>query len=166
MGKITTENTIAEVGEMKRDHYSMIINGERVESQTNETMDTFDPAKGEKIATVAKATREDVDKAVAAARNSFKNGKWRRWPVGRRARVLNRVAEIMRSRFGELVELEVLNSGKALSAAQAQINQAVEDFEFYAGAIVGHRGTVNNVPNGFFNYTHKEPVVVCAQIIT
>lgn len=59
----------------------------------------------------------------------------------------------------------MLNSGKSLGAAQVQINQAIEDFEFYAGAIVGHRGTVNNMPNGFFNYTHKEPVGVCAQII-
>src|SRR5690606_437561 len=71
----------------------------------------------------------------------------------------------MRSRFKELCDLEVLNSGKSIGSAQVQINQAIEDFEFYAGAIVGHRGTVNNMPNGFFNYTHKEPVGVCAQII-
>lgn len=160
-----TVEVIEEVGTMKRDHYAMIINGERVDSSAGETMDTFDPAKGEKIATVAKATREDVDSAVQAARNSFENGKWRHWPVGRRARVLNNIAQIMRDRFRELVEMEVLNSGKSVGAAQAQINQAVEDFEFYAGAIVGHRGTVNNMPNGFFNYTHKEPVGVCAQII-
>jgi len=164
MTNITIEK-ITEVGELKRNHYHLIINGERVDSSANDIMDTFNPAKGEKLATVAKATREDVDKAVAAARNAFENGKWRKWPVGRRARVINKIAEIMRSRFKELVELEVLNSGKALSAAQAQVNQAIEDFEFYAGAIVGHRGTVNNVPNGFFNYTNKEPVGVCAQII-
>lgn len=161
----TTNELITEVGEFKRDHYSLIINGERVEASSKETSDTYDPARGEKIATVAKATKEDVDAAVAAARDSFENGKWRQWPVGRRARVLNKVAEIMRSRFSELCEIEVLNSGKALSAAQGQINQAVEVFEFYAGAIVGHRGTVNNVPNGFFNYTNKEPIGVCAQII-
>ena len=71
----------------------------------------------------------------------------------------------MRSRFSELVELEVLNTGKSIGAAQAQINQAVEDFEFYAGAIVSHRGSVNNVPGQFHNYTEKEPVGVCAQII-
>lgn len=165
MGQKVKDNVITEVGSMKRDHYSMIINGERVEGSSNETMETFDPAKGETIATVAKASQEDADKAVAAARESFDNGKWRRWPVGRRARVLNKIADIMRSRFKEIVEVEVLNSGKALSAAQAQVNQAVEVFEFYAGAIVGHRGTVNNMPNGFFNYTHKEPVGVCAQII-
>lgn len=143
----------------------MIINGQRVESVANEVMDTYNPAKGEKLATVAKATKEDAEKAVQAARESFDNGKWRRWPVGRRARVINKIAEIMRSRFKELVEMEVLNSGKAASAAIGQISQAIEDFEFYAGAAVGHRGTVNNMPNGFFNYTHKEPVGVCAQII-
>jgi aldehyde dehydrogenase (NAD+) len=163
------EQTVAEkitaVGEMKRTHYAMIINGERVESQSGDVFETFDPAKGEVIATIAKASIEDAEKAVQAARNSFDHGKWRKYPVGRRARVLNKIAEIMRSRFKELCELEVLNSGKSIGAAQVQINQAIEDFEFYAGAIVGHRGTVNNMPNGFFNYTHKEPVGVCAQII-
>lgn len=87
------------------------------------------------------------------------------WPVGRRAQVLNKIAGIMRARFNELVELEILDTGKSLAAAQGQITQAIEDFEFYAGAIVGHRGAVNNVPGQFHNYTEKEPVGVCAQII-
>ncbi|GIO26696.1 aldehyde dehydrogenase family protein [Ornithinibacillus bavariensis] len=156
---------ITAVGEMKRSHYGMVINGERVESVSKEVFETFDPAKGEVIATIAKATIEDAERAVQAARNAFDNGKWRKYPVGKRARVLNKIASIMRSRFNELVEMEVLNSGKSISAAQVQISQAIEDFEFYAGAIIGHRGTVNNMPNGFFNYTHKEPVGVCAQII-
>ncbi|MEN2767132.1 aldehyde dehydrogenase family protein [Ornithinibacillus xuwenensis] len=161
----TVSDKITEVGEMKRSHYAMIINGERVESETGEVFETYDPAKGETIATIAKASIKDAEKAVQAARNSFDNGKWRKYPIGKRARVLNKIAAIMRGRFNELVELEVLNSGKSIGAAQVQISQAIEDFEFYAGAIVGHRGTVNNMPNGFFNYTHKEPVGVCAQII-
>ena len=61
--------------------------------------------------------------------------------------------------------MEFLNTGKSLAAAKGQIAQAIEDFEFYAGAIVGHGGTVNNVPGQFHNYTEKEPVGVCAQII-
>ncbi|MBO1912322.1 aldehyde dehydrogenase family protein, partial [Microvirga sp. 3-52] len=92
-------------------------------------------------------------------------GKWKLTPPGRRARVLNKIAEIMGTRFKELVELEILNTGKSLAAAKGQIAQAIEDFEFYAGAIVGHGGTVNNVPGQFHNYTEKEPVGVCAQII-
>ncbi|PYZ94861.1 betaine-aldehyde dehydrogenase [Salipaludibacillus keqinensis] len=156
---------ITETGALKRDHYAMIINGERVESTSKETFTTDNPAKGEALATVAKANREDAEKAVQAARQAFDHGKWRKAPVGKRSRVLNKIAAIMRERFKELVEVEVLNSGKSVGAAQAQVNQSIEDFEFYAGAIVGHRGTVNNVPNGFLNYTNKEPVGVCAQII-
>lgn len=150
---------------LKRDYYQMIINGERVDSSSGERFTTYNPATGQPLAEVAKATVEDVNKAVEAARNAFENGKWRRYTVGRRARVMMKIAEIMRARFNELVELEVLNSGKSLSAAQGQIMQAIEDFEFYAGAIVGHRGEVNNMPYGFFNYTLKEPVGVCGQII-
>ncbi|MFD1738327.1 aldehyde dehydrogenase family protein, partial [Bacillus salitolerans] len=63
------------------------------------------------------------------------------------------------------VELEILDTGKSLAAAQGQVMQAIEDFEFYAGAIVGHRGSVNPVPGQFQNITEKEPVGVCAQII-
>ena len=143
----------------------LIINGEQVESSNGETIKIYNPATGELIAEVAKATQEDAERAVEAARNAFDHGKWKKLPVGYRARVINKIAAIMRSRFNELVELEVLNTGKTLEAAQGQINQAIEDFEFYAGAIVGHRGVVNNLPGQFHNYTEKEPVGVCAQII-
>jgi aldehyde dehydrogenase (NAD+) len=151
--------------EMKRDMYHMIINGERVESSSGETFVTYNPATGEPVAKVAKGTKEDAERAVQAARNAFDYGKWRHFPVNKRARVLNKIASIMRSRFNELVELEILDTGKSLTAAQGQVMQAIEDFEFYASAIVGHRGTVNNLPGAFHNFTEKEPVGVCAQII-
>ncbi|RSL30013.1 aldehyde dehydrogenase [Salibacterium salarium] len=163
MAETISDQAITEIGTMKRDHYAFVINGERVDSK--ETFETFNPATGEVLATVAKANQEDAEKAVQAARQAFDHGKWRKTPIGKRSRVLNNIASIMRERFKEIVEMEVLNSGKSIGAAQAQVNQSIEDFEFYAGAIVGHRGTVNNMPNGFFNYTHKEPVGVCAQII-
>ncbi|WP_243355685.1 aldehyde dehydrogenase family protein [Bacillus litorisediminis] len=161
----TVKEEKMEVLPVKREHYSLIIGGERVESVLGETYTTYNPATGEAVATVAKASIEDAERAVQAARHAFDNGKWKRFPVGERARVLNKIASIMRSRFNELVELEVLDSGKTISAAQGQVMQAIEDFEFYAGAIVGHRGNVNSMPGQFFNYTQKEPVGVCAQII-
>ncbi|MFY4777316.1 aldehyde dehydrogenase family protein [Metabacillus sp. RGM 3146] len=148
-----------------RESYDLIINGERVSSTSGETFTTYNPATGKAVAAVAKATLEDADRAIKAARTAFDHGKWKKSAVGKRARVLNKIASIMRSRYNELVELEVLDTGKSISAAQGQVMQAIEDFEFYAGAIVGHRGHVNNVPGQFFNYTQKEPVGVCAQII-
>ena len=161
----TVKEQSFEVLEMKREHYSLVINGQRMDSDSGETFTTYNPATGEAIATVSMASVEDAEKAVQAARNAFDNGKWKKFPINKRSRVLNKIAGIMRSRFNELVTLEIMDSGKSLSAAQGQVMQAIEDFEFYAGAIVGHRGTVNNVPGQFTNVAEKEPVGVCAQII-
>lgn len=161
----TVKEQSFEVLEMKREHYSLVINGQRMESTSGETFTTYNPATGEAIATVSLASTEDAEKAVEAARNAFDFGKWKKFPINKRSRVLNKIAGIMRSRFNELVSLEIMDSGKSLSAAQGQVMQAIEDFEFYAGAIVGHRGTVNNVPGQFTNVAEKEPVGVCAQII-
>jgi acyl-CoA reductase-like NAD-dependent aldehyde dehydrogenase len=150
---------------LKKNHYQLFINGKYVDSSNGEIFETYNPATGEVIATVAKATKEDVDKAVHAARTAFETGKWPKFSAMKRARVLNKIADIMRSRFDELVEAEVLNSGKTVDAAKGQIMQAIEDFEFYAAAAITLKGDVNPVPNGFFNYTVKEPVGVCGQII-
>jgi aldehyde dehydrogenase (NAD+) len=150
---------------VKRETYQLIINGVRQDSTNGETYKVYNPATGEEVATVAKASKEDAELAVQAARNAFDFGKWRHFPVNKRSRTLNKIASIMRSRFNELVELEILDTGKSLAAAQGQVMQAIEDFEFYAGAIVSHRGAVNSMPGAFQNITEKEPVGVCAQII-
>ena len=161
----TVKDKKLEPMETKREFYQLIINGERTDSITGGTFTTYNPATGEAVATVAKASTEDAEKAVKAARNAFDFGKWRTSPVNKRSRTLNKIAGIMRSRFNELVELEILDTGKSLAAAQGQVMQAIEDFEFYAGAIVSHRGAVNSMPGAFQNITEKEPVGVCAQII-
>ncbi|SFI84840.1 aldehyde dehydrogenase family protein [Thermoflavimicrobium dichotomicum] len=152
-------------GSLLKEQYELLINGEHVPSSSGEYFDTYNPATEEAIARVAKATREDVDRAVSAARNALENSKWARWPASRRGQILNRIALIMRERFDELVELEVLNSGKALSAAKGQVMQAIEDFELYAGAVTTIAGATKPVPSGFFHYTVKEPIGVCAQIV-
>lgn len=150
---------------VKRTAYQLIINGVRQDSSSGETYKVVNPATGEEIATIAKASKADAELAVSAARNAFDYGKWRHFPVNKRSRTLNKIASIMRARFNELVELEILDTGKSLAAAQGQVMQAIEDFEFYAGAIVSHRGAVNSMPGAFQNITEKEAVGVCAQII-
>ncbi|WP_017549143.1 aldehyde dehydrogenase family protein [Salinicoccus carnicancri] len=150
---------------IRREFYELFINGEKVESSDGGTNDIINPATGEVIAKVAMATGEDAERAVMAARDAFENSKWKIYPASKRAKILNRIASIMRERFKELVELEVLNSGKSINAATGQINQAVEDFEYYAGAVCNHGGQTNDVPGQFHNYTEKEPVGVCAQIV-
>ncbi|MDP4156786.1 MAG: aldehyde dehydrogenase family protein, partial [Bacillota bacterium] len=102
---------IVESTSLKRDYYHLIINGEKVESSNGATIKTYNPATGELVAEVAKATKEDAERAVLAAREAFDHGKWRKYPINRRSQVLNNIASIMRSRFKELVELEILDTG-------------------------------------------------------
>ncbi|MEO6457703.1 MAG: aldehyde dehydrogenase family protein [Chloroflexia bacterium] len=149
---------------MDRTDWKLVINGQQVDAASGETFSVINPATNEHLATVAKAGKEDVDVAVVAAREAF-NGKWGRLGATRRASMLYKVAQIMRERSEEIARLEVANSGKAISQAKAELSQAIEDFEFFAGAATKIMGSTIPVPGNFLNYTLREPVGVCAQIV-
>jgi len=71
----------------------------------------------------------------------------------------------MRKRSDEIARLEVQNNGKAITQAKAELTQAIEDFEFFAGGATKIMGQTIPVPGTFFNYTVREPIGVCAQIV-
>ena len=152
------------VGLEGRTNWKLIINGEQLDSASGETFDVINPATNEHLASIAKAGKEDVDLAIKAARDAF-NGKWGRMGAARRASMLIKVAHLMRERAEEITRLEVANSGKAISQAKLELNQAIEDFEFFAGAATKITGNTIPVPGNFLNYTVREPVGVCAQIV-
>lgn len=147
-----------------RQQYDLFINGESVPSVSGRYFDVVNPAVDTFLTRVAKASSEDVDRAVDAAKTALK-GKWSRWPASKRSQILNKIATLMKERLDDLLELEVLNTGKSISSAKGQILQSIEDFELYSGAVTSIAGSTKSVPNGFFHYSVKEPVGVCAQII-
>ncbi|MBV8163585.1 MAG: aldehyde dehydrogenase family protein [Candidatus Eremiobacteraeota bacterium] len=144
--------------------HDLLINGEFVKPAAGEYVDVHNPATGEVIASVAAAGIHDADVAVRAAREALQ-GKWATMTPARRARVINKMATLIAERLDVLAELETRNSGKTISGSKAEIGQVVEDFEFYAGAVTKIMGSTIPAPPNFFNYTLKEPVGVCAQII-
>ncbi len=144
--------------------YDLLINGESVKAQSGATFAAINPATNEKLADVASAGIHDADAAVAAARKALE-GKWSTMAPARRARVLFKIAALIGERLDELARIEVLNSGKTISGAKAEIGQVIEDFEFYGGAVTKIGGNTLASPPNFFNYTLKEPVGVCAQIV-
>jgi len=144
--------------------YDLLINGHSVKASSGETFAAINPATNEKIADVASAGIHDADAAVDAARKAL-DGKWSTMPPARRARVLFKIAQLIGDRIDDLAHMEVLNSGKTIAGAKAEIGQVIEDFEFYGGAVTKLTGTTIPAPPNFFNYTLKEPVGVCAQII-
>lgn len=144
--------------------YDLFIHGEFVKPAAGEYVPVVNPATNAVIASVAAASIHDADRAVAVARQAL-HGKWAALTPARRARILFKIAAIIAERIDALAGLEVENSGKTISAAKAEIGQVVEDFEFYGGAVTKIMGNTIPAPSGFFNYTLKEPVGVCAQIV-
>src|SRR5437867_11682655 len=144
--------------------YGLFINGELVEPQSGELRDLSEPATGEALAGVAMAGEADIDRAVDAARAAL-DGAWGKTPPTERSRLLHALADAMVANRKELAELEVRNVGKAISSVKAELNQAVENFRFYASAIGSIGGRSNPLGGSLLFYSLKEPVGVAGQIV-
>jgi aldehyde dehydrogenase (NAD+) len=144
----------------------MLIDGKWVESASGKTFDTLNPATGEVLARVAEGDREDVDRAARAARRAFDEGKWPRLAPTDRERIMLRIADLIEKHGDELAELETLDNGKALAESRnVDIPAAAATFRYYAGWITKISGETNPTDETFFNFTLREPVGVCGQII-
>src|ERR1700739_3579642 len=89
----------------------MLINGKWVESASGKTFPTYDPSTGEVLAKGAEGDREDIDRAVKAARAAFDSGPWRRLTSSERGRVIWKLADLMEQHLQEFAELETLDNG-------------------------------------------------------
>jgi aldehyde dehydrogenase (NAD+)/betaine-aldehyde dehydrogenase len=144
--------------------YLLFINGESSEASGGELKELIEPATGEPLAKVAMANEADVDRAVDAARAALE-GDWGKTPPTERSRLLHALADALVANRKELAELEVRNVGKALSSVKAELNQAVENFRFYASAIASIAGRSNPLGGSLLFYSLKEPVGVAGQIV-
>jgi acyl-CoA reductase-like NAD-dependent aldehyde dehydrogenase len=144
--------------------YGLFINGELVEPQSGETRELTEPASGDALATVALAGEPDVDRAVDAAQASLA-GAWGKTPANERSRLLHALADALVANRKELADLEARNVGKAISSVKAELNQAIENFRFYASAIASIRGETRPIGGSLLYYSLKEPVGVVGQIV-
>jgi acyl-CoA reductase-like NAD-dependent aldehyde dehydrogenase len=92
----------------------LFIAGEFAPASSGARFSTVNPATGEKIAEVARAGREDLDRAVGAARGALENGAWPAMKPRERGRVLMRAAEQLLSRAEEFGRVETLDNGKPI----------------------------------------------------
>ncbi|CAN5253713.1 aldehyde dehydrogenase family protein [soil metagenome] len=145
--------------------YKLVIDGQLVDSATGETFETVSPANNEIVGRVAKASPEDVNRAVAAARKAFDDGRWSRMPPIERANRMRRVANILRERVDELARIETLNCGKIIVESRADVLNSAACFDYYANLAGQIWGETIPMNGPLFDYTVREPVGVCAQII-
>ena len=144
--------------------YGLFVNGEVVEPASGELRDLTEPATGDPLGRVAMGGEADIDRAVEAARAAL-DGPWGKTPPTERSRLLHALADAIVANRKELAELEVRNVGKAISSVKAELNQAVENFRFYASAIASIAGRSNPLGGSLLFYSLKEPVGVAGQIV-
>ena len=151
----------------------LLIGGSWHAAASGATFDTFDPATGQVLASVARGEAADVAQAVAAARDALHRPDWRAMSPADRGAMLWRIADLMQEHLDDLAELETLDQGKNLRTSRfGEVPAAINQFRYYAGwptKIFGQTipTSISRTPAGreLFAYTRREPVGVVGAIV-
>ena len=148
----------------------LFIDGEWIESSHGKRIAVFDPSTGREIAQVVDASDQDVDRAVAAARRAFDDGRWSGLAPYQRERLIERLADLLEAAIAEMAELESIDNGKPRSASQGyDLPRSVQTLRYMAGwatKLSGEHVEPAGMPTGTVHaYVRREPIGVCAQIV-
>jgi betaine-aldehyde dehydrogenase len=160
------QDTARGTGDDARIAARMMIGGEQVDAADGQTFDVVNPATGSVIATAPLGGREDVDRAVAAARKAFDDPKgWATWAAGKRGRTLAKFAGLVKQNSEELAQLETANGGKPITSSRGEVVGASLVFDYYAGAANKVFGHTIPVSKPGIDMTLREPIGVVGLII-
>jgi 5-carboxymethyl-2-hydroxymuconic-semialdehyde dehydrogenase len=153
-------------GRLRATTITHFINGAFVEMPGGRTFETLNPATNEPIASVAAGGAAEINQAVAAARQAFDDGPWRRMLVKERARALSRIADLIDRHTDDIAYLETLDTGLALAQTRkTQAPRAADNFRFFAEmATKLYDGETYPVDGQFFNFSTRRPVGVAGLI--
>ena len=147
----------------------LFIDGAWVDAQSGETFPTYAPSTGEKIADVAKAGRDDAQRAVQAARKAFDDGPWPKMSGKERAEKLRAVAEIINGRSAEIAEIEARDGGGTIKKAMfADVPGAVSTFQAFADCAENEPDVIERGESPFppaKSIVRREPFGVCSGIV-
>jgi betaine-aldehyde dehydrogenase len=125
--------------------------------------DLIEPATGQTLGSVSRATADDVDRAVRRAAEAFP--KWRSVNTRSRGRMLMRLSQLIRDNADELATMESRNVGKPIRDSRDEVALAANCFEYYAGTTNKIGGsTIPGAAAGVL-MTFREPVGVCGIIV-
>jgi phenylacetaldehyde dehydrogenase len=147
--------------------HTLLIGG-HWEDMGSERIDVIDPATGDRISSIASASRQDVDTAVDAARAAFEAPVWRTMPPAERAAILRRTAALVEENAEELAYLETLDNGKPLTISRSvDVGAAAGALNYFAGWADKIHGTTHsiNMPGEHHAFTLREPIGVAALIV-
>jgi len=145
--------------------YQHFINGERTCGSSAGRIERRSPGHDVAVSTYAEGTAADVDAAVAAARQAFREGSWPHQTGEARAALLRRTGDLIRQHRDELGLIECLESGKPIAQAKDEMDWAAGLWD-YAAALARHLHgeTTNTLGPGMLGLTLREPIGVCGLI--
>ncbi len=132
---------------------------------TRETLRLDDPSTGRELARIARGSADDIDAAVAAAREAADGGAWARLAPAERGRLMLAISARVRDAADQLAELEVHDVGKPRRQAKADALALARYLEFYGGACDKVHGETLPMPHGTTAFTWREPHGVTAHIV-
>jgi len=147
------------------EHYKLYINGKFVDSTSNKTFESINPATEETWATIAEAQSEDVNNAVEAAYNAF-HGEWSSILPNQRGQFLRAIGDQLKQNAELLGTIETRDTGKMFKETKFQANYIAEFYYYYAGLADKIEGSTLPIDKSDMQvFTTREPVGVVAAVI-
>ncbi len=131
----------------------LFIDNKWVDPADGGDFETYDPATGAVIATVAEAGKADVNKAVKAARRALEKGPWSTMDAADRGKLLFKLADLIEQNTDELAALESLNCGKTINDSKGDVGGVCNTLRYYAGWADKIEGRTIPVRGSFLSYT-------------
>ncbi|MGK9264938.1 aldehyde dehydrogenase family protein [Sinorhizobium meliloti] len=142
----------------------LFINGEFVDGLKGETIPVLNPYDNSRICDIAAADADDVDLAVAAAKDAFPA--WSRMDPSDRGHLLLKLADAIEANAEELIVLEAIDTGHPVrDARKLDLPRTARCYRYFGGMSDKYEGFLPPVYPGFLNYVQREPIGVVGQIV-
>jgi betaine-aldehyde dehydrogenase len=144
-------------------HRGVWYGGAWHDALSERAVETWNPSTGESLGHAAVAGSADVDAAVTAARRGF--AEWRAVAPLERARVLRRIADVVRAHAAELALIDAANCGNPVREMESDARVAAAQIDFFAGLVTEMKGA--SIPMGpdVVNFSVREPLGVVGRIV-
>jgi (Z)-2-((N-methylformamido)methylene)-5-hydroxybutyrolactone dehydrogenase len=145
--------------------HQMLIGGKRVDPASGKWFESMNPFTGAAWALVPQGTKQDVDRAVAAAKAAFYSSEWRKLTATARGQLLQKLADLIAAEAPRLGEIETTDNGKLIAEMRGQVAYIPQWFRYFGGLADKIEGRVIPIDKpGVFNFTREEPLGVVAAI--
>jgi len=146
--------------------YQQYINGQWCDASDGSVITSINPSNEQAWAEVPRATEQDVNKAVAAARQALYEGPWASMSATQRGRLLRKLGDLIGENARHLGDIETTDSGKLAKETRAQTGYVSDYYHYFAGLADKIEGATLPIDKpDMYVFTTREPIGVVAAVV-